>query len=76
MKTLKKALAVLMVTTCLIVPATASTTTTVHAKQYVYITPTGKCYHSIPRCGRTKSSSKVSLSYAKKYGYRACSKCH
>lgn len=41
----------------------------------VYITPTGSKYHSIPKCGNTKSSQKVSLSYALSLGLTACKKC-
>lgn len=41
----------------------------------VYITPTGSKYHSIPKCGNTKSSQKVSLSYALSLGLGACKNC-
>lgn len=42
---------------------------------YVYITKTGKCYHKCKKCGSTKTSKKVKLSYAKKY-YKKCRKCY
>lgn len=40
----------------------------------VWITQTGDCYHSIPDCGNTKVSWKVTLAEAKA-GYEACEKC-
>lgn len=41
----------------------------------VWITKTGKCYHSIPNCGSTKKSWKISLAEAKKKGLKPCTKC-
>lgn len=41
----------------------------------VWITATGECYHSIPRCGNTKTSYEVTLSEAIDDGYRRCSNC-
>lgn len=42
---------------------------------YVYITKTGKKYHSIPNCGNTKTAYKVSLAEAKRKTEGPCSKC-
>ena len=44
----------------------------------VYITATGKKYHSINNCGNTTPNNTryVSLSYAQQLGLGACSKCY
>ena len=42
---------------------------------YVYITKTGKKYHSIPDCGNTKTAYKVTLAEAKSKTDGPCSKC-
>lgn len=44
--------------------------------QMVWITRTGKKYHSIPNCGRTKESSSVSIQEAQKRGYGPCNNCY
>lgn len=53
-----------------------SSSSTKQTGEKVYITPTGKKYHAIPKCGNTKSSSLVSLSDAQSRGLGACSKCY
>lgn len=42
----------------------------------VWITPSGKHYHKIPYCGRTQSSTEVSLEEAEARGLTPCSKCY
>lgn len=52
---------------------------TVEAKTtYVYIAASGKgkCYHSKKKCSRMKKVKKMTISKAKKKGYRACKKCY
>lgn len=41
----------------------------------VYVTDTGKKYHSIPKCGNTKHSRATTLEKAQSLGLGACSKC-
>jgi len=43
--------------------------------QTAYITPTGKKYHRIPKCGNTKSSTPTTVEKAEQEGYGRCSKC-
>jgi hypothetical protein len=43
--------------------------------QIVYVTATGKCYHSISDCGSTKTACALSLEEACRLGYTQCSKC-
>lgn len=43
--------------------------------QTVYLTATGKKYHSKAKCGNTKTSWQTDINYAKSQGYTACSKC-
>ncbi len=45
-------------------------------EQMVWIPRTGSCYHSNEYCSNMKNPSQVSLSMAKRLGYRACSKCY
>ncbi|MEG0366552.1 MAG: hypothetical protein RR585_06935 [Coprobacillus sp.] len=54
----------------------SSSSTTKPTGQKVYITPTGKKYHAIAKCGNTKSSTLVSLGEAQSRGLGACSKCY
>lgn len=42
----------------------------------VYISPTGKKYHAIPKCGNMQSARALSLSDAQAQGYGACKKCY
>lgn len=42
----------------------------------VWITETGKKYHSHSKCGRTKNATKVSLDYAQSLGLEPCQKCY
>lgn len=66
-------------------PQPTSTTTTTNSTtkiqqqepqgNYVYITKTGKKYHSIPNCGNTKTAYKVTLAEAKSKTEGPCSKC-
>lgn len=42
---------------------------------YVWVTATGKKYHRIPNCGRTKSAREVTLQEAQSMGLTSCSKC-
>lgn len=53
-----------------------SNSTTKPTGEQVYITPTGKKYHAIAKCGNTKSSTKVSLSNAQGKGLEPCQKCY
>lgn len=43
--------------------------------QTVYLTATGKKYHSKAKCGNTKTSWQTDINDAKSQGYTACSKC-
>lgn len=53
----------------------SQTAAVVQAKaKYVYITPTGKCYHT-HKCGRG-TYYKAKLKTAKKMGLRKCKKCY
>lgn len=42
----------------------------------VWIPRTGSCYHSNQYCSNMKNPSQATLSQAKSWGYRACSKCY
>ena len=42
----------------------------------VWVTETGKKYHSIPDCGSTNSARQVSLSQAQANGLEPCKNCH
>ena len=42
----------------------------------VWIPRTGSCYHSNQFCSNMKNPSKVTLSEAESWGYRACKRCH
>lgn len=42
----------------------------------VWVTKTGKRYHSIPDCGNTKSASQIPLSQAQNRGLEPCANCH
>lgn len=41
----------------------------------VWVTATGSKYHSIEKCGTTKTSRLISLEEAEELGYEPCSKC-
>ena len=43
--------------------------------ELIYVTATGKCYHSIDDCGTTKTAFLISLAEACRLGYTPCSKC-
>ena len=45
-------------------------------EQMVWVTKTGKKYHSIPDCGNTKSAYQEPLSEALSRGLEACQNCH
>lgn len=42
----------------------------------VYISPTGKKYHAIPKCGNMQSATALSVHDAQAQGYGACKKCY
>lgn len=42
----------------------------------VWVTKTGKKYHSIPDCGSTKSATQIPLSQAEARGLERCKNCH
>lgn len=46
----------------------------IYESKTVYVTFTGKCYHS-KDCGYLKSSIKTTIGEAERDGYRACSRC-
>lgn len=48
--------------------------TTGHYEPKVYITPTGKCYHTFT-CNYTTTICEIGLYQAEQKGYRACSHC-
>ena len=56
--------------------SSTGTSTTNNKSQTVYVTATGKKYHSIPKCGNTKSSRATTLEEAQRMGLGACSKCY
>ena len=60
-------------------PTTTKKTTTTKYQEpqgsYVYVTKTGKKYHSIPNCGGTKTAYKVTLAEAKSRTDGPCSNC-
>jgi hypothetical protein len=41
----------------------------------VYVTPTGKCYHSVDNCRGTKTAFPIALEEACRLGYVACKNC-
>ena len=44
--------------------------------EMVWVTSSGKKYHSRPGCSNMKSPTQISIDEAKSRGYTACSKCH
>lgn len=44
--------------------------------EYVWVTRTGKKYHSISNCGSTKSATQITLQEAKEKGLTPCAKCY
>ena len=54
----------------------AVTTAPEEKVEMVWISSSGKKYHSKSSCSGMKSPSSVSIDYAKQHGYTACSKCH
>jgi len=55
--------------------STSSVSNSNDKSQIAYITPTGKKYHRIPKCGNTKSSTQTTVEKAEQEGYGPCSKC-